>query len=128
MEKIAEKEIEKNPIDFIKRESFQVGGTEEFYSFAGDDDQLPGGHRNGGKIEEEDDEEDSPNDDDDEEENLIDPAEERYEDNEYHEEEKAVAGRLDPYSVPDDQSQLQVVTNLNQSVGARQKLGASFYF
>jgi hypothetical protein len=73
VEKIAEKEIEKNPIDFIKRESFQVGGTEEFYSFVGDDDHAPG-HHNGQKIEEEDDEEDSPNDDDDEEENLEDGA------------------------------------------------------
>ena len=89
MEKIAEKEIEKNPIDFIKRESFQIGGTEEFYSFAGDDMEGEIGQ----KIEEEDDE-DSPNDDEDE--------EEEYEDNEYHEEEKAVAGRLNQYSVGEE--------------------------
>lgn len=38
VENIALKEIEKNPIDFIRRESFQVGGNEEFYSFNGDDD------------------------------------------------------------------------------------------
>lgn len=90
VEKIAEKEIEKNAIDFIKRESFQVGGTEEFYSFAGEDME----NEVGGKIDEEDDE-DSPNDDEEEEE---------YEDNEYHEEEKAVAGRLNPYSVVDEQN------------------------
>ena len=90
VEKIAEKEIEKNAIDFIKRESFQVGGTEEFYSFNGEDAE----NEVGGKIDEEDDE-DSPNDDEEEEE---------YEDNEYHEEEKAVAGRLNPYSVVDEQN------------------------
>jgi len=91
VEKIAEKEIEKNPIDFIKRESFQVGGTEEFYSFVGDDDIAI---HEGEKIDEEDDE-DSLDDDEEEE-------EENYMDNEYHQEEKAVAGRLDPYSVVDE--------------------------
>lgn len=39
MENIALKEIEKNPIDFIRRESFQVGGNEEFYSFNGDEEE-----------------------------------------------------------------------------------------
>ncbi len=83
VEKIAEKEIEKNPIDFIKRESLLIGGNEEFYSFNGDDDNQPIPEVNR-------EDEDSPAD------------EEDYEDNEYHEEEKAVAGRLHPYKIDED--------------------------
>ena len=76
VESIAEKEISKDPLDFIRRESFQVG-NEEFYSFDGDDARVQ-------KILEQHDLED---DDDDEEED----------DNEYHEEEKAVANRIGVY-------------------------------
>ena len=40
VETIAEKEIERNPIEFIRRESFQVGDNvvrEEFFSFKNND-------------------------------------------------------------------------------------------
>ena len=33
LEEIAEKEIERNPIEFIKKEAFLHRGNEEFYSF-----------------------------------------------------------------------------------------------
>jgi hypothetical protein len=39
VESIAEKEIQKDPIEFIRRESFQVG-NEEFYSVDSDNQYL----------------------------------------------------------------------------------------
>ncbi len=71
----------------------------------------------GQKIEEEDDE-DSPNDDEEEEDYL---------DNEYHEEEKAVAGRLNPYSIADETHQI-LTNDPIVAGGARKKLGANAYF
>lgn len=71
VETIAEKEIEKNPVDFIRRESFTVG--EEFYPCEKQGMNVQAG-----------DEEDF--DDDDEE-----------DDDEYHQEEKPVGNRMRPY-------------------------------
>lgn len=75
VESIAEKEISKDPIEFIRRESFQVG-NEEFYSVDSDHqylDAIPEAVNEAG------------NDEDDEEEN------------EYHQEENAVAKRIIRY-------------------------------
>jgi len=86
VENIAKKEIEKNPIDFMKRESFQVGGNgaEEFYSFNGDDEGADINFGEGNNMIAEDDSED-----DDEEEDMS--------DHEYHTEEKTVGKRINPY-------------------------------
>lgn len=70
VETIAEKEIEKNPVDFIRRESFTVG--EEFYPY---ENQGMSAQAGGG--------EDFDDDDEDE--------------NEYHQEEKPVGNRMRPY-------------------------------
>ena len=68
VEQIAEKEIERNPVEFIRRESFQVGtagggNNEEFFSFEDDDGKLAG---------------------------VAEMAADEEEENEYHEEENAV--------------------------------------
>lgn len=83
VENIALKEIEKNPIDFIRRESFQVGGNEEFYSFNGDDEEENEIMKNAAIHEEEESDEE-----DDEDEDF---------DNEYHTSENAVGKRMKPY-------------------------------
>lgn len=87
VETIAMKEIEKNPIDFMKRESFQVGGNaaEEFYSFNGDDEGVDINFGNNNNMIAEDDSEE----DDDEDEDVS--------DHEYHTEEKTVGKRINPY-------------------------------
>ena len=84
VENIALKEIERNPIDFMKRESFQVAGNEEFYSFCGD-----GGEINDNKMlnAEEESEEDDEEDED-------------VSDQEYHTEENTVGKRIIPYKQP----------------------------
>lgn len=100
VESIAEKEIQKDPIDFIRRESFQVGGDEEFFSFDGDDVQVQ-------RILENEDEDDE--DDDDEEEEEAPAHDEEDDENEYHEEEKAVAKIMRNYK--DDTMDSRVITS-----------------
>jgi hypothetical protein len=110
VETIAMKELEKNPIDFMKRESFQVGGNvaEEFYSFNGDDEGVDinfGEGNNNHMIAEDDSEED-----DDEEEDVS--------DHEYHTEEKTVGKRINPYkqvSVQEEESKQQIVETFSKN-------------
>jgi hypothetical protein len=40
LEEIAEKEIERNPIEFIKKEAFILRNNEEFFSFEGENNNI----------------------------------------------------------------------------------------
>lgn len=81
VETIAEKGFEKTPVDFIRRESFTVG--EEFYPY-----ENQGMSPQAGGVED--------FDDDDEDEN----------DNEYHQEEKPVDNRMQPYKDKKDEESI----------------------
>jgi len=107
VESIAEKEIQKDPIDFIRRESFQVD-NEDFYTVHGDDDQIEG-------IAENDNEDD----------------EDYNEGNEYHEEEKAVARRIGDYkggeNKDDTSESIQHILTSHRGIGANGALPSSGY-